>query len=97
MGALEYWPCNLHVMHNLSDDYLKNANSNKQKLEFAAACSNSPYLSKPPLQASITKKGWSLAPSSCFGEEDASQVQTSSVQTLWCISGNITDELEHTC
>jgi hypothetical protein len=33
------------------------------------------YLSKPPLQASITKKGWSLAPSSCFGEGDASQVK----------------------
>jgi hypothetical protein len=30
MGALKYWPCNLHVMHKFwSDDYLKNANSNK--------------------------------------------------------------------
>ncbi len=29
MGVLEYWPRNLHAMHNLSDDYLKNANSKK--------------------------------------------------------------------
>jgi hypothetical protein len=39
VGALQYWPCNLHAIHNLSDDYLRNANSNKQQLEFAAACS----------------------------------------------------------
>ncbi len=58
---------------------------------------NSPYLSKPPLQASITIKGWSFAPSSSFSEEDASQGQTSSLQPLWCISSNIADELEQTC
>jgi hypothetical protein len=44
-------------MNNLSDDYLKNTN----KKIAAGICSgfqlNSPYLSKPPLQASITKKG----------------------------------------
>jgi hypothetical protein len=69
-------------MHILSDDYLKNTNS---KIA-AGICSglqlNSPYLTKPPMQASITKKGQSLVPFSCFGKEDASQGQTFSLQPL---------------
>jgi hypothetical protein len=48
-------------------------------MDFAAACSNSLYLSKPPLQTTISKKDGPLPPSSCLGELDASQGQISSL------------------
>jgi hypothetical protein len=51
-------------MHYLSDDHLKNSHPNKEQLEnrHGGLQFISPYLSKAPLQASITKKAWFLAP-----------------------------------
>jgi hypothetical protein len=94
MGTLEYWPCMPCIILEMIIRRMQiqlNISWNLQRL-----VAQQPYLSKPPLQASITKKGWFLAPLLLLrGEQDASQGQISSLQPLWCKSNSIADELEH--